>query len=93
MARTATVTKGAVTKNNDGSYSVSLKMVYAEDALELFSKEYSTRYVTGENTTVLGNQIRKDMQDDIDDYKAAQILLNSATLTNIVSAIQTGLVV
>lgn len=91
MARTATVTKGSVTKNQDGSYTVTLNLVYADGATELFAKSYSVRYVAGENPTNLGSQIKKDMQTDIDAYKASQTILNSTTLTNIVNAINNTL--
>lgn len=91
MARTATVTKGDVTRGPDNLYTITFNLVYADDATELFSKSYSIHYQTGDDISKLGGFVKASMQTDINNYKASQTILNSTALTNAVSAIQAAL--
>ena len=93
MTLTATVTKKSVTKNADELWDISMNMILTDDTVEAINKDYSIRYISGDNIIEKTNQITTQMQVDIDKYKAEQAIFVNAQLDTAVSTVQAGLVV
>ncbi len=64
-----------------------------EGAAELFNKDFTERYRTGQDVSVIIDKFIKQMQDEIDKYKAEQIIYNHSALTTAISNILAGLIV
>ena len=90
MALTATVTKKSVSLVQEKLYEVTFKLILT-DTTEVFNKDYSIKYRTGQNISTLTNKFIRLMQDDIDKYKAEQVIFNATQLNTSVSNVNSGL--
>ena len=93
MVLVATVTKEAVNKNITNVYDVIMNMVLTDDAVEVINRDYSIRYRSGDAIGGKTNELIAQMQEDIDDYKAEQVIYNAAAFDTAVATVQAGLVV
>ena len=90
MALTATVTKKSVSLVQEKLYNVTFNLILT-DTTEVFNKDYSIKYRTGQNISTLTNKFIKLMQDDIDKYKAEQVIFNATQLNTAVNNVNSGL--
>lgn len=90
MALTATVTKKSVSLVQEKLYEVTFKLILT-DTTEVFNKDYSIKYRTGQTISTLTNKFIKLMQDDIDKYKAEQVIFNATQLNTSLSNVNSGL--
>ena len=90
MALTATVTKKSVSLVQEKLYEVTFKLILT-DTTEVFNKDYSIKYRTGQNISTLTNKFIRLMQDDIDKYKAEQVIFNATQLNTSLSNVNSGL--
>lgn len=93
MTLSVTVIKKSVSKNMDKLWNISMNMTLTDETVEVINKDYSIRYRTGDNIGAKTNQLKVQMQADIDKYKAEQAIFVNAQLDTAVSTVQAGLVV
>ena len=92
MTLTAVVTKKSVTKNMDNLWNICMNMTLTDETVEVINKDYSIRYRTGDDIGAKTNQLKIQMQADINKYKAEQAIFVNAQLDTAVSTVQAGLV-
>ena len=93
MALAIIVTKNPVSKMADKLWNISMNMTLTDETIEIINKDYSIRYISGDDIVKKTNQLKIQMQADIDKYKAEQAIFVNAQLDTAVSAVQAGLVV
>ena len=93
MVLAVSVTKNPVTELMNQLWNISMNMTLTDETVEVTNKDYSIRYITGDNIIEKTNQIKTQMQADIDKYKAEQAIFVNAQLDTAVSTVQAGLVV
>lgn len=93
MVLAVIVTKNPVTKLMNQLWNISMNMKLTDETVEVINKDYSIRYITGDNIIEKTNQLSEQMQDDINTYKAEQVIFVNAQLDTAVSTVQAGLVV
>lgn len=92
MALTATVTKKSVTYTQPKLHTIIFNLSLKEDTVEVLNRDFSCEFRAGDSASDKIVKITKDMQIEIENYKSAQVIFNSATLNTAVTAIQGGLV-
>ena len=93
MTLTATVIKKSVTKNADELWNISMNMILTDESIEIINKDYFIRYISGDDIVEKTNQLKTQMQADIDKHKAEQAIFVNAQLDTAVTTVQAGLVV
>jgi hypothetical protein len=93
MTLAITVTKKSVSKNMDKLWNISMNMTLFDETVEVINKDYSIRYISGDDIVEKTNQLKIQMQADINKYKAEQAIFMNAQLDTAVSTVQAGLVV
>lgn len=93
MTLVVTVTKKPVTKLMNQLWNISMNMTLTDETVEVINKDYSIRYISGDDIGDKTNQLSEQMQADIDKYKAEQVIFVNAQLDTAVSTVQAGLVV
>ena len=93
MVLAVIVTKNPVTKLMNQLWNISMNMKLTDETVEVINKDYSIRYITGDNIIEKTNKLSEQMQDDINTYKAEQVIFVNAQLDTAVSTVQAGLVV
>jgi hypothetical protein len=93
MARTVTVTKRSVTTGQDGLFSITLNLLYKEDAAILLDQDFAENYWTGQAPSLVTAKVKERMQKAIDNYKACETIFNAAALNTAVTTLQNGLAV
>lgn len=91
MALGITVTKKEVTLPQPSLYSIVLNMVVTDAAVEVINKDYSIRYRPGQDIQVQVQAVQEQMQQDIDNYKASDVVFDHAKLDNAVTYLNTNL--
>lgn len=89
----ANVTKKGVTLIQKGLYNITLTLSLMEGATELLNKDFTERYRTGQVIPTVTAKFIAAMQDEINKYKAEQIIYNHAQLDTAIINIKNGLVV
>lgn len=92
MALTVVVTKVSVLEQMDKLWNITLNMKLLESAVEVFNKDYPIRYRTGEDIADKESKMQTMMQEDIDDYKAEQVIFDHAKMDTMVTNLNTNLV-
>lgn len=97
MALTIQVTKISVLEQMDKLWNITLKLRLLDDIpdpnVEVFTKNYSIRYRTGEDIADKEAKIQVMMQDDIDDYKTEKVIFDHAKMNTMVTNLNNNLVV
>jgi len=93
MARTVTVTKKSVTTGQDGLFSVTLNLLYKEEAIVLLDQDFAENYWTGQAPSLVTAKLKERMQKTINNYKACENIFKSPLLDTAVTVLQNGLVV
>ena len=91
MALTATVTKTGVTYMMPDMWSVSINVVLSDDAVEVWDRDYSARYRTGDVIAVKQARLIEMVKADIDKYKSEQMIFNAPAFDDVVTNVQTAL--
>lgn len=89
---TIDVTKVGVRLTQLGQYAVTLHLSCLDGTTEVLAGDFTVEHKTGGNVTNEVNAVKAAMQAAIDNYKAEQVIYNSATLDNAVTALKNGLV-
>jgi len=92
MALAVTVTKKAVTQNQEGMWHITLNMVCTDSAVEVINQDYTMRYKTGNDIEVVVKKSLEEMQRTINYYKSSQVVFNHTKLNNAVTYLNTNLV-
>lgn len=97
MALIVEVTKISVLEQMNKLWNITLKLRLLDDVpdpdVEVFNKDYPIRYRTGEDIADKEAKIQVMMQEDIDDYKAEQVIFDHAKMDTIVTNLNNNLVV
>jgi hypothetical protein len=91
MALTVAVTKKSVTTSQDGLYQITLNLQYLNGTAVLIDQDFSENYWVGQTPAFVIAKFKEKMQKAIDDYKAAQVIFNSATLDTAITNLKNGL--
>ena len=89
---TATVTKKSVKYVQPKLHSITFNLILKDNNVEVINQDVCCEYRQGENAGQKVNEIKEKCQVLIDNYKAEQVIFNSATLDNAVATITGGLV-
>ncbi len=97
MALIVEVTKVSVTEQMDKLWNIVLKLRLLDDVpdpdVEVFNRNYSIRYRTGEDIANKEAKLRVTMQEAVDDYKAEQVIFDHAKMDTMVTNLNNNLVV
>lgn len=88
---TIKVEKVSVKKQMDKLYSITLKLTYLEDGVELLSKNFTQRYRTGDDIETKVAEIKKQMKREIEELKVVDNIFNDTQLDSAVNKLQTDL--
>ena len=88
---TAIVTKKSVKYVQDKMHNITFNLVVSDGAVEVINKDFSCQYQPGETPAQKVASITKEMQIEIDRYKAEQVIFNAAELDTAVTNIQGGI--
>lgn len=88
--RTILVTKKSVTYIQGDLFNITLNLQYLDDETVLIDADFSEHYATGEKAATAA-KFKIRMQEMIDDYKATQIIFNSAAMNAAVTTLQNEL--
>jgi hypothetical protein len=91
MALSIIVTKKSVTLSQEGLYQITLNLQYLDGSTVLIDRDFSENYWTGQTPAFVVGKFKEKMQKAIDDYKAAQIIYNSAALDTAITTLKNGL--
>ena len=93
MALVATPTKASVTITAVNQYSIGIRMVLTDNSVTVIDKVYSFDYHPGRDIAQLVLAVKARMQEDIDKYKAEQVVYGATAFTNAVAWVQANLTV
>ena len=93
MALVATVTPVSVSKQMEKLWNVTLNLKIFDDAIEVYSRNFSVRYREGEDIADKELKFQTKMQKAIDDYKAEQVIFTHAKMNTMVTNLNNNLVV
>lgn len=85
------VTKKSVIHVQGGLFNITLNMQYLDGETVLIDTNISEHYVIGENRNAILEKFKAQMQKAIDNYKAAQVIFDSAAIDTAVTNIQNNL--
>ena len=88
--RTILVTKKSVTYIQGDLFNITLNLQYLDDETVLIDADFSEHYAIGEKAATAA-KFKIRMQEMIDDYKATQIIFNSAAMNAAVTTLQNEL--
>lgn len=89
--KTIKVEKVSVSKQMDKLYSITLKLTYLDEGVELLSKNFTQRYKTGDDISLKIAEIKDEMLEEINELKVKNNILNNEQLDSAVSKLQTDL--
>lgn len=84
------VTKKSVTHIQGNLFNITLNMQYLDGETVLIDSDFTEHYAIGEKATTAA-KFKAKMQEAIDDYKATQIIFNSAAMDMAVITLQNEL--
>ncbi len=93
MALTIVVTKVSVSEQLEKLWNITLNLQILDDATEVHSENFSSRYRTGDDIADKEAQLQIDMQEAIDDYKDEQTIFDHAKMDTMVTNLNNNLVV
>lgn len=93
MTLIAQVSKSEVVQIDGDLFDIKMKLILLEDAVEVFEKKYSIRYIRGDDINDKITQFITAMQFDIDKYEDELQIFNAAQFDTAVSSVQSGLVI
>jgi hypothetical protein len=93
MALTATVTKKSVTYMNPNDYNITLNLLLKDGTTEVLNQDISFPFDKTDTVPKKTLEVISRMQAEIDKYKAAQVIFNSAALNTAVANVQGGLTI
>jgi hypothetical protein len=88
---TAIVTKKSVRYVQEKMHNITFNLVVSDGGVEVINKDFSCQYQPGETPAQKVAILTKEMQVEIDRYKAEQVIFNSTALNTAVTNIQGGL--
>ncbi|KKM22151.1 hypothetical protein LCGC14_1628200 [marine sediment metagenome] len=92
MPLTVEVTKVSVTEQMNKLWNITLKLRLLDITVEVFDKDFSIRYRTGEDIAAKEAKLQIIMQEAIDDYKAEQVIFDHTKTDTIVTNLNNNLV-
>lgn len=93
MALTKTVTKKSVTNPQSKLYIITFNLKVSDGVNNVIDQDFNCEFRTGENAANKVDEMKEKMQEVINNYKASQVIFNSASLDNAVNSISGGLTV
>ena len=93
MALTKIVTPISVKQQMDKLWNATLNLKILDDAVEVYSQDFSVRYREGEDIANKESKFQIKMQKAIDDYKGEQVIFTHAKMDTMVTNLNNNLVV
>ena len=84
--KTILVTKKSVIQIGNKLFNITLNMQYLDEEAILIDSDFSEHYAIGEKGTTAA-KFKNRMQKEIDEYKAAQVIFNSAAIDTAVTTL------
>ena len=84
--RSVIVTKKSVIHIQGNLFNITLNMQYLDGEIILIDTDFTEHYATGEKAATVA-KFKTQMQKEIDEYKAAQVIFNSAAIDTAVTTL------
>ncbi len=84
------ITKKSIIHTQGSLFNITLNMQYLDGEIILVDADFTEHYATGEKALTTA-KFKARMQESIDNYKAAQIIVNSAAIDAAITALQNEL--
>jgi len=85
---TIQISKIGVNRTLVGQWSVTLNLKLMDGETELFSKDFSEEYKTGDDIANIGLMFKDKMQEAINKYKSEQQVFTNVKLNTVVTQLQ-----
>ena len=93
MALSIEVSKVSVLESMPSLWSISVKLIILEGAVEVYNKDFSIKYRLGENIDAKQQEVLETMQSAIDSYKSEQQIFDHAKTDDLITFLTESLVV
>jgi hypothetical protein len=91
MALSGTVTKKSVTKSLDKLYHITVNFSLKDGTTEVLNRDYSIEYRTGDTVSSKQTELLRQIQSDVDNYKAEQAIFAASQFTTVVTNLNNGI--
>jgi hypothetical protein len=92
MAYTIEVNKKSADRISPTEFNVTVDAVFKQDGIVVMEKSYSKRYILKEPITSIRDVLQKQMQADLDKYKAEQAVLDNLDFDSMCKSMEIAVV-